>query len=120
MLVSAGKDDVLRLWDPEHRPKVSILEGQMSWVKALAVSVTDNGLVSGGLDGGIKFWNPYIPDVIQAHKGPGLALQFAFNDKVLISGGKDGTVKFWDTVSGKVLSELSGLDMVTSLSLILE
>ncbi len=117
LLVSAGKDDLLRLWDPGTGRMVSYYEGHNGWVKALAVSTTGTALVSGGRDGGVKFWNSLSPDVIQAHQGAGLALQFAFNDKVLISGGKDGAVAFWDPATGKLLTEFKGLGLVTSLSL---
>jgi WD40 repeat protein len=142
LLASAGKDNLVRLWDPAAAVQVHAYRGHIGWVAALGICGTKPPtLLSGSHDGTLKIWScaqipdPELgqvplgregtrklwsslpPDIISAHEGAAEAVAFAFDDKVIISGGRDGTVKFWDPTTGKRLAKLDGLGRVTSLAL---
>jgi WD40 repeat protein len=116
LLASAGKDNLVRLWDPAAARQVGTHKGHYGWVAALAASNTGT-LVTGSYDGTIKTWSALPPDFIAAHKGPAQAVLFTPDGKAVISGGKDGTVKFWDPATGQeLLPALTGLGEITSLA----
>ncbi len=115
LLASAGKDNLVRLWDPATARQVSAYKGHLGWIVSLdAAGAT---ILSGSLDGSLKTWGSLPPDVISAHQGAANAVLFAFDDKVVITGGRDGIVNFWDTATGKQLAKVTGLGNVTSLAL---
>jgi WD40 repeat protein len=116
-LASAGKDNLVRLWDPASGRQLLAYQGHLDWVVALAASKAGPILVSGSRDEMIKIWGSDVPSVVKVHQGPAQAVLFALNDKVVVTGGRDGTVRFWDSATGKEAAKpFTGLGGVTSLA----
>lgn len=111
LLVSAGKDRVLRLWDTEDWSH-SVTRGHLGSVAALAVGRLPDGgrfLLSAGADCVLRRWTlpsslsprsgATIDGVMYGHTGPVHALAVAKTSGgryLAVSGGGDGTVRVWD------------------------
>jgi len=55
-LVSASRDNSIKLWDVESARCQSTLTGHRNWVKGLAITRSGR-LVSASADGTVKLWN---------------------------------------------------------------
>lgn len=55
-IVSAGRDQVINLWDAESRERVAMLRGHERQVFALAVSPDGTCIASAGLAGDLRLW----------------------------------------------------------------
>ena len=118
LIVTGGRDGIVRLWDAEDGTPVGApmagLKGgaQMSGFKLGVCSVAlgaVNGrwlIVSGGDDGRILLWDaedraPVGPP-ITGHEGTVLtvALGTVNGRALIVSGGDDGTVRLWDAEAG--------------------
>ena len=57
-LVAAGcTDSVIRIWDVQTGFLVERLRGHGNWVRSVAFTLDDRGLISGGSDKKIKLWD---------------------------------------------------------------
>jgi WD40 repeat protein len=80
LLVSAGQDGSVRMWDPAVGAPVGVLEGHLGPVTALVAVPLPDGrslLVSAGQDGSVRMWDPAVGapvGVLEGHQGPVTAL----------------------------------------------
>jgi WD40 repeat protein len=117
ILVSAGKDNALHVWElskhaqmmPEGRIRVasSVLKGHAAVVNAV-VAWGSKGLVSASADGTICEWDPLSSSgpaqtvrVNGADAGPAPSVRalHVFDEERLCSGSSDGTVRLWAATS---------------------
>ncbi len=108
-LVSAGVDDVIKVWDTNNASKpwqtLPENEGQGK-VRSVTFSPDGRTLVSGGEDGAIRTWDTGAAAFekgpkIAAHNDEVRSLAFSPDGGLLVSGGYDSTVKFWDPAIGE-------------------
>ncbi|MDH3300471.1 MAG: hypothetical protein OES24_08185 [Acidimicrobiia bacterium] len=101
MLVSAGSEGTIRIWDPatgveDERSPVSV--GHSDAVTALVV-LADGRVASGDSNGAIRIWDPGrpvgAPAVLDGHLDAITGL-VELPDGRLASGSADGTVRVWD------------------------
>jgi WD40 repeat protein len=99
LVVSAGADARIRLWDPQSKALVAELTGHSDWVRALTVDPTGEWLISGADDQTIRVWR--LADFSPAHvftDVPGRPRCVALSpDSASLAAGTDtGVIRFWD------------------------
>lgn len=120
MIVSAGDDGHVKLWDifsyhdlwyyesPVHKPELSKLLLQLSGsngpVNTVSVSGSAKYIASAGKDPLIRLWDAQNGSLLRTFKGHNdrvTSLSFAANDRLVVSSGWDGRVILWDRDSGQ-------------------
>jgi WD40 repeat protein/serine/threonine protein kinase len=111
LLVSAGGDQTVRLWDVASGKQVRQLTGHTEGVKAAVFSPDGRLIVSGGKDDTIRVW-----DVASGRIVRGLSGQFRWvwsiavspDGRLIASGNGDNTARLWDLETGRELHRLVG------------
>jgi WD40 repeat protein len=57
LLVSAGKDRTVRLWDPASGQALKSLEGHNAWVQGVVFAAQGTRLASVGADATVRLWD---------------------------------------------------------------
>lgn len=96
ILVSAGEDGSIALWDTDTWKLVRRLEGSSGAVRALTFSPDGSALAAGADDGTVRLWNTKTwaePKVVPAHSRDIRAAVFSEDGKQLITSGRDVKVQ---------------------------
>jgi len=102
LLVSAGRDRALRLWEVETGRLAKTLDAHNDSVYILAMSANGRLLASGGRDGTVRLWetSAWVKQaVLRGHKNSVLSVAIHPNGRTIASGSADGTIKFWDATN---------------------
>ena len=122
-IVSASKDETLKLWDAETGQELTTLSGHkyldeqgrvvggVAWVNACAFSPDGRWIVSGSFDKTLKLWDVRTGEernMLSGHTGSVWTCAFSPDGRWLVSGSSDGTLKLWDAQTGQERFTLSG------------
>jgi WD40 repeat protein len=114
LLVSAGNDNTIRVWNVIDRKYSFTMgggRGHQDWVLGLAFSPDGKKLASASRDRLIKIWDiatqEWVMD-INGHSDWVYALVYSPDGKSLISASSDRTVRIWDTAYGRLQATLNG------------
>lgn len=105
ILVSAGADRALRVWDPQTGERKRSMSNHGDRVGAIVYSPDGRYLASGGRDRTVRIWQPEIGrlvKIIRGHEGEVLDLAWG---GTLVSAAADGKVRALDWVEACVLEE---------------
>jgi WD40 repeat protein/tRNA A-37 threonylcarbamoyl transferase component Bud32 len=110
-LATAGRDRVVRLWDPGSGQERATLRGHTDEVGAAVFAPDGRTLATSGDDGTIRLWE--LPGgrqraCLRGHAGSVGCLAFSPQGDCLASGGKDRLVKLWDPATGQEQATLRG------------
>ncbi len=107
ILASGGQDGTIRLWDIQTGKEIRLLD-RLSYkvrgsnipirIGCIAFSPDESLLVTGEVDGMIRFWDIATGVQIaafQGHRGEVDTLDFNLDGTQFISGGQDGTLRLW-------------------------
>jgi WD40 repeat protein len=110
LIVSAGEDNTVRVWDRKDRQKVTILQHPTA-VKAVACTPPGsaaNLCLSGCQDGKGRLWDldtkalQPVRELKGEHKGPITAVAFTPDGKYCATGGEDREIQLWDVATGEL------------------
>ncbi|HZM83132.1 MAG TPA: NB-ARC domain-containing protein [Candidatus Limnocylindrales bacterium] len=99
LLVSAGEDGAVRVWNLDSNTLRAQLRGHTGWIYATAISPDARCVASAGEDGLIRLWDLATSvhiGVLAAHNGRIRALAFTSDGRTLVSGAEDGQIIVWD------------------------
>jgi WD40 repeat protein len=99
ILVSAGAEKTIFLWDVSGSGERGRLYGHSSTVRTIAISPDGKLMASGDDHGDIKIWNWQTRQEIDEINIclPVRTLAFSPDSKILVSGGDDCHIKLWNT-----------------------
>jgi WD40 repeat protein/serine/threonine protein kinase len=109
--VSAGQDNLMKLWDLSQSRESRILKGHRSLIRGLAVSPDGKLAATGSTDSTIKIWNLETGQEVRTLRGHTDAVRsvaFSRDGRLLLSGSNDGTVRLWDIASGQLVRSHTG------------
>jgi WD40 repeat protein len=109
LLVSAGRDRALRLWELETGKLAKTLDAHNDSVYTLAMSANGRLLASGGRDGTVRLWETSTwvrQTVLRGHKHSVLSVAIHPNGRTIASGSADGTIKFWDAANQELTASI--------------
>lgn len=109
ILVTVGKDSVLRLWSLPAGNLVAKLPGHQAKVTALSASPDSQRLVSSGADGTIHLWDVQTKQLLQQFGGgkpPITAIALSPDARTVISGTQTGIIRCWDAQTGSLRQTL--------------
>jgi WD40 repeat protein/energy-coupling factor transporter ATP-binding protein EcfA2 len=99
LLISAGKDSTIRVWDWKHEQLQKQLQSH-GFVYTAAFSPDGRWVAGGGTDGTIRIWDVAGSEnpTMEFPSGQGTVWSVAFSPdgRFLASAGKDSTVRVWD------------------------
>jgi WD40 repeat protein len=117
LLVSAGSDGIIKLWDPHDLRTVGRSmkghEGRIWTVLTVgATDESDDFLATAGADGAVCLWRFEGQGLVLAHRLLGHAggvhalsvVQDGRRARWLLSGGHDGTLRLWSVASSKIVT----------------
>jgi WD40 repeat protein len=97
------------VWDAQTGTRLSSLPEPSEVVYALAWSPARAGLISGGSDGRLRWWDVEHGKCVQtqqAHQGTIQSLKASPDGRSLASCGDDGAITIWELASGKYVRTL--------------
>ena len=109
LLASGGRDNTVRLWDPETGRLVATLPGHTDWVLDVAFSADGRLLASASRDRTIRLWSSsgqYLRS-LRGHTDFVTSVAFASTGE-LVSGSRDMTVRSWNPETGASLRVFRG------------
>src|SRR5262245_16698590 len=108
LLFSAGREQILRAWDPATGKQVREVPGPADGVSAIAVSSDGKLLAGAGMSDDVLLWEAATGREIRRLHGQrrvGISVAFSPKGDRLVSGGL-GAAHVWDVATGKALHTL--------------
>jgi WD40 repeat protein len=113
LIVSAGDDALVRLWDAASGRQLAALSGHDGVVRGVAWSPDGSVVASAGADGSARVWKVASGNEITAFRGHGRevnAVAWSPGGRLVASAGDDSMVRLWEAASGREVTALSGHD----------
>jgi len=110
-VVSASRDETLRLWDLESGEMVRMLEGYTAGVRAVAVTPHGGSAVSAAMDGTLRLWDLESGQTLCTLKGHTAGIDDVAvtpDGHYVVSASDDRTLRLWDLESGQEIDSFTG------------
>lgn len=109
LLVSAGQDNTVRVWDYANRLPIKSFRGHGGSVRAAVLLSDGKRVLSAGRDGFVRQWS--IEDyeefrtlqgrVLSGHNDAVLGATYSTDQRLVLTASRDRTARTWDVGSGK-------------------
>jgi HEAT repeat protein len=112
LVVSAGLDGTVKVWDPSTGETLHTLEGHTGAVLSCAIAPDGSYVVSTGEDGTLRVWEPSSGELLrtlegnQGYPGAPRCCAVAPDGSYVVSANVDATLSVWDPSTGEVLRTL--------------
>jgi WD40 repeat protein len=119
-LLTAGRDNVTKLWDLESGQLLRTFDRHYTWVEVLAVSRDGKVFASAGQDGLIRLWDVATGADACPQPGHKYAVTRAAltpDGRTAVTGGWDATLRWWDVGTGAEQRVVNVPDGITGLAL---
>ncbi len=121
-LVSAAKDQNLRIWDNKSYQEKHVLNGHDDWIRSIVISPDGKKIFSASDDWTARIWDVQsgrCESVLKGHTMPVLNMAFLSEKNLLATCSRDKTVRVWDSKEGTLVTTLEGHeDWVSSLAVL--
>lgn len=110
-IVSASKDETVRIWDATNGAQLAVLRGHQGPVYSVAYSPDGQRIVSASADKSVRIWdatNGSPITVLRGHTGRAQFAAFSPDGRHIVSSSDDRTVRIWDATKGAQLAILRG------------
>lgn len=114
LLLSAGNDNTVRVWDMEGKRLMKTMRGHGGRVSAAVFAPRGQQVLSGGYDQRAKIWDlagyeevrVLQGNVLDEHEDAVLGAAFSADGRRIVTASRDRTARIWDAASGKSLQRL--------------
>ncbi|MEM8912712.1 MAG: hypothetical protein AAGC97_13180, partial [Planctomycetota bacterium] len=111
LLVSAGHDNTVRVWDAGKQNLIKVLRGHGRWVRGCVVSNDGRRVVSAGYDGAARLWDiegyeelrVLRGKVLNGHDDGIMSAEFSPDSRRIVTASRDRTVRTWDFETGETI-----------------
>jgi len=108
LVMSAGHDNTVKLWDVHKGAAVKTLRGHDNWVRACVFSPDGQWVLSGGYDQHARLWSIEGYEevrvlrgrLLDGHQDAVMAVSFSRDGQQIATASRDRTAKSWDARSG--------------------
>ena len=110
-LASAGRDNVVRLWDPTTGAHVRELKGHTGATNCVTFSPDGTCLASAANDHTVRLWDLTAErpsKELRGHTGDVWGVAISSDGRYVASASTDHTVRLWDAATGAPLREFTG------------
>jgi WD40 repeat protein len=121
ILVSAGDDFTIKIWDLRSKKCLKTLLGHSNRVYSVAISPDNNIIASSSTDQTIKIWDVNTGEclkTLQGHSRVVYSVAISKDNTILVSSSWDETIKIWNLKTGELLKNIHGnLEKVLSIDI---
>ncbi len=113
LLVSGGRDNLVRLWNPRTGEMRGMLVGHTAWVTRVALSPDGSRIASGSQDTTVRLWDVSTLSLITTltqHTGSVTGVAFSPDGHLLATTGLDGIIWIGAADTGTKIAQLSNFD----------
>jgi WD40 repeat protein len=106
-LVSASRDNTLRIWNAKTGKSALTLLGHTNWVYGCAWSPDGARLVSASADHTLRIWDAQTGEsvaTLQGHTGSVESCAWSPDGKRIVSASDDGTIRTWHAATGQEIA----------------
>ena len=108
-LVSAGMDNLVKVWSPKDWSLQKTLEGHENSANSLSFSPDGKLLATSSTDKSVRLWqwpSGKPKQVLNGHKKPTVGARFSPDGRLLASSSYDDRIRIWSVKDGECLQEL--------------
>lgn len=108
-LVSAGMDNVVKVWSPKDWSLQRTFEGHENSANSISFSPDGKLLATSSTDKSVRLWqwpSGKPKQVLNGHKKPTVGARFSPDGRLLASSSYDDRIRIWSTKDGDCLQEL--------------
>src|SRR6266567_3516234 len=110
-IVSASKDQTLKVWDARTGEELRTLSGHTDGVNGCAISPDGDSIVSASRDQTLKVWDAHTGEerrTLRGHTDGVNGCAISQSGDYIVSASDDETLKVWDARTGEELRTLRG------------
>jgi WD40 repeat protein len=113
LLVSAGDDCTVRLWDVETGECRQISIGHTKGIRVVVYSPQGSQAATGSADGSVRIWDMATREclyTLTGHTKGVTCVEYSSKGDYIVSGSENMTARLWDATSGQCRAVVESID----------